>query len=73
MLDPTILKYDPRQPDSILVRQATKGGYIACPVGGVFDASYPNSKLRRGRVQGGGDISPTVTCSPELYVLLKEK
>ena len=30
--------------------------------GGVCDVSYPTSKLRRGRVQGGGDISPTLTC-----------
>lgn len=25
------------------------------------DVSYPTSTLRRGRVQGGGDISPTLT------------
>lgn len=25
--------------------------------------SYPTSKLRRGRVQGGGNISPTITTS----------
>ena len=31
--------------------------------GGVCDLSYPTSKLRRGRVQGGGDISPTITTS----------
>ena len=30
--------------------------------GGVCDVSYPTSKLRRGRVQGDGDISPTLTC-----------
>ena len=30
--------------------------------GGVCDVSYPTSKLRRGRVQGSGDISPTLTC-----------
>lgn len=29
--------------------------------GGVADFSYPTSKLRRGRVQGDGDISPTIT------------
>ena len=29
--------------------------------GGVADLSYPTSELRRGRVQGGGDISPTLT------------
>lgn len=45
----------------ILIRQATKTGYIPCKSGGVFDCSYPSSKLRRGRVQGGGEITPTLT------------
>ena len=36
------------------VPQAVKKGYISCPPGGVFDISYPHSKLRRARVQGGG-------------------
>lgn len=36
------------------IPQATKIGYIECPVWGVFDWNYPTSKLRRGRVQDGG-------------------
>ena len=40
------------------IRQATKKGYIECRVGGVADFSYPESKLRRGRVQGGGRYLP---------------
>ena len=36
------------------VPQAVKKGYISCCPNGVFDISYPNSKLRRARVQGGG-------------------
>ena len=40
------------------VPQATKKGYILCPKGGVFDMAYPGSKLRRGRVQGGGHDMP---------------
>lgn len=43
------------------VKQATKDGIIYCKVPGVADLSYPTSKLRRGRVQGGGEISPTIT------------
>ena len=52
------------------IPQATKLGWIEVRPGGVFDWSYPTSKLRRGRVQGEyGDISPTITCNPEcLYV-----
>ncbi len=46
----------------IWIKQATKKGYIACKNGGVFDCSYPTSKLRRGRVQEGGNVSPTLTC-----------
>lgn len=36
-------------------------------VGGVADFSYPTSKLRRGRVQGGGQICPTITTTGGLY------
>lgn len=45
----------------LAIRQATKKGYIEIPQGGVFDASYPDSTTRRGRVQGNGFISPTLT------------
>lgn len=51
----------------IKIKQATKKGYIECCNGGVADLSYPTSKLRRGRVQGGGGISPTVTANNGLY------
>lgn len=43
------------------IRQATHKGYIECEIGGVADFSYPTSKIRRGRVQGGGNICPTIT------------
>lgn len=42
------------------IRQATQKGYIECEIGGVADFSYPTSKLRRGRVQGG-HVCPTLT------------
>ena len=47
----------------IWIKQATKDGWIKMKSGGVCDVSYPTSKLRRGRVQGGGNVSPTLTCS----------
>lgn len=53
------------------VPQATKKGFIECPIGGVFDWSYPTSKLRRGRVQGDGTISPTLlanSCGTNILV-----
>lgn len=62
---------DYKQPKQILdndiktvaIPQATKKGYIECEVGGVADLSYPNSKTRRGRVQDGGNICPTLTAT----------
>lgn len=36
------------------IKQTTKEGYIECQIPGVADLSYPSSKSRRGRVQGGG-------------------
>ena len=57
---------EPKIVDSPLkVPQATAQGYAECEVGGVFDGSYPNSTTRRGRVQDGGKISPTITSGGE--------
>lgn len=53
----------------VLIKQATKEGYIECQLGGVADLSFPESKTRRGCVQEGGQVSPTLTAtgSTELY------
>ena len=45
------------------IKQATKEGSIKCKVGGCYDASNPDSKTRRGRVQDNGDTVPTLTAS----------
>lgn len=47
--------------ETVYIKQATKSGYIECAVGGVADFAFPDSKTRRGRVQGGGHICPTIT------------
>lgn len=47
--------------ETVKIKQATKDGYAECEVGGVFDASYPESDTRRGRVQDGGNTCPTIT------------
>lgn len=49
--------------EKIRIKQATKKGYIECENGGVFDSSYPESDKRRGRVQYGGLVTPTITTS----------
>lgn len=43
------------------VKQATEKGTIPCKVGGCVDLNYPSSTTRRGRVQGDGEICPTLT------------
>lgn len=56
----------------ILVRHGNGGnGYYKpiCGGGGVFDASFPTSKDRRGRVQEGGTVTPTITTSNHNYRL----
>lgn len=45
----------------IWIKQATADGSIAMDNGGVANLAYPSSKTRRGRVIGGGNISPTIT------------
>ena len=45
----------------IWIKQATTDGSIAMDNGGVANLTYPSSKTRRGRVIGGGNISPTIT------------
>lgn len=58
----------------IHVPQATRQGYIECPVNGVFDWAYPSSKFRRGRVQGGGRISPAFSATNmSIYLVTKER
>lgn len=54
--------------EKLMIKQATKDGYIEMEDGGVFDASFPSSSTRRGRVQEGGTVSPTLTAqNNELY------
>lgn len=50
---------------TLRIRQATKQGYVDIKPGSLFDASYPNSKTRRGRVQGYRKLCPTLTAQGE--------
>ena len=63
-LSPTLTTNKGEGP-KILIPQATKKGYIEMNVPGVCDLSYPNSRTRRGRVQEGGKVSPTLTASSQ--------
>lgn len=46
--------------EPLRIPQATKQGFVEVMPGSLFDMSYPESKTRRGRVQEGGKISPTL-------------
>lgn len=56
----------------VLIKQATKSGSIECEVGGCFDASYPESQTRRGRVQVNGNTCPTITAQNQEIVRLEK-
>lgn len=56
----------------IHIKQATKQGYIELQRGGVCDLNRPNSKTRRGRVQHGGLVSPTITASVQSIYYFEE-
>lgn len=63
-------KCDINESGQVLVKQATKKGYIELNVDGICDLTFPNSKTRRGRVQKGGNICPTLTATktPIIYI-----
>lgn len=51
-----------------IIKQATKKGFIELKSNGVVSLAFPTSEGRRGRVIGGGDICPTLTCvSSDIY------
>lgn len=56
--------------DTLHVPQAVSRGYIACEPWGVFDMSYPKSKLRRARVQGNGHVASALSCSSGMAVYM---
>lgn len=56
----------------VLIKQATKSGSIKCELGGCFDASYPESRTRRGRVQRNGNICPTLTSQNQEIVRIEK-
>ena len=51
--------------EPLRIPQATKKGFIEVMAGSLFDMSYTKSKTRRGRVQEGRTISPTLMASGE--------
>ena len=64
---------DYKQPKQIVeIPQATKKGYVELEIPGVADLSFPNSKTRRGRVQEGGTVSPTIMANNQELCVFEE-
>jgi DNA (cytosine-5)-methyltransferase 1 len=59
--------------EPLRIPQATKKGFVEVMPGSLFDMSYPESKTRRGRVQEGGKVSPTLMASGEGSCLYEGK
>lgn len=62
----------PKHNNRVMIKQATKDGSIECEIGGCFDASYPNSKTRRGRVQDKGNTCHTLTAQNQEVVRIEK-
>ena len=60
--------------EEMKIKNCTKQGFLECPVGGCFDGQFPNSEDRRGRVQDGGNVTPTLTAeaSNQIYLNVDE-
>lgn len=50
---PSMQARDYKDPVKVLIKNATKKGYLEATHGDGVDLAYPESKTRRGRVQGG--------------------
>ena len=58
-----------RKEPYILVREATKKGYVEAFKGDSINVSYPNSKTKRGRV--GKEVSQTLLTSPNIATVVE--
>ena len=58
--------------ETVLIKQATKQGFIECRVLLTFLTLRAKRKTRRGRVQESGEICPTITAS-NIGICLIEK
>ena len=57
----------------LFLRVNSSVGFKEVPSGSVVDISYASSTRRRGRIQRGGCVSPTLTASGEKLVIVEYK
>lgn len=60
-LCPTLLQRDCKGPKKILIKNATKKGYLEANVGDYINLQFPKSETRRGRVQK--EVAATLMCN----------
>lgn len=58
--------------EDMKIKNNTIQGYLECPAGGCFDGQFPDSKDRRGRVQEGGNVTPTLTAEGNQQIYYNE-
>lgn len=67
----TTVQKDNELLEIVRIKQATSRGSIECEIGGCFDAGFPGSKTRRGRVQDNGNTCPTLTAQNQEIVRIE--
>ena len=54
------------------IKANTTDGFYEMVAGGVLDISFTSSKTRRGRVQDGGLVCPTIDTTPKQLAVIDE-
>lgn len=67
-ISPTLTARDYKGPVKVLIKNATKKGYLIAEEGDGIDTAYPDSKTRRGRVQK--NMAHTITTDDSKGVVI---
>ena len=69
-ISPTLTARDYKGPVKVLIKNATKKGYLIAEEGDGIDTAYPKSKTRRGRVQK--NMAHTITTDDNKGVIIQK-
>ena len=69
-ISPTLTARDYKGPVKVLIKNATKKGYLIAEEGDGIDTAYPESKTRRGRVQK--NMAHTITTDDSKAVIIQK-
>ena len=70
-ISPTLTARDYKGPVKVLIKNATKKGYLIAEDGDGVDLAYPDSKTRRGRVQR--NMAHTITTDDSKAVIIQKQ